>query len=208
MGLISRSGRPPGGRNGNPLQYSCLEHPHGPRSLMGCSPRYQKESDITEQLSTHTYTHRSVARHKRCSSIPGLERSPGEGNGNLLQYSCLENPMDRGAWRATAPRIAQSWIWLKRLSTQCICSGHKLLIRCIISKYFLPICDLSFHFFMAPFETQMFLTLMNSIYILYPLFLCFCRHTWIFSPNLRPGEGNGTPLQYSCLENPMDGGAW
>ena len=33
--------------------------------------------------------------------IPGLERSPGEGNGNLLQYSCLKNPMDRGAWRAT-----------------------------------------------------------------------------------------------------------
>ena len=31
-------------------------------------------------------------------SIPGLERSPGEGNGNALQYSCLENPMDRGAW--------------------------------------------------------------------------------------------------------------
>ena len=33
--------------------------------------------------------------------IPGLGRSPGEGNGNLLQYSCLGNPMDRGAWRAT-----------------------------------------------------------------------------------------------------------
>ena len=33
--------------------------------------------------------------------IPGLERSPGEGNGNPLQYSCLENPMDRGAWWAT-----------------------------------------------------------------------------------------------------------
>ena len=33
-------------------------------------------------------------------SIPGLGRSPGEGNGNPLQYSCLENPMDRGAWRA------------------------------------------------------------------------------------------------------------
>jgi len=32
------------------------------------------------------------------SSIPGLERSPGEGNGNSLQYSCLENPMDRGTW--------------------------------------------------------------------------------------------------------------
>ena len=34
-------------------------------------------------------------------SIPGPGRSPGEGNGNPLQYSCLENPMDRGAWRAT-----------------------------------------------------------------------------------------------------------
>ena len=35
------------------------------------------------------------------SLIPGSGRSPGEGNGNPLQYSCLENPMDRGAWRAT-----------------------------------------------------------------------------------------------------------
>ena len=35
-------------------------------------------------------------------SIPGLGRSPEEGNGNLLQYSCLGNPMDRAAWRATA----------------------------------------------------------------------------------------------------------
>ena len=35
------------------------------------------------------------------SSIPGLGRSPGGGNGNLLQYSCLENPLDRGAWQAT-----------------------------------------------------------------------------------------------------------
>ena len=36
--------------------------------------------------------------------IPGLGRSPGGGNGNPLQYSCLENPMDRGAWRATVPQ--------------------------------------------------------------------------------------------------------
>ena len=34
--------------------------------------------------------------------IPGLGRSPGEGNGNPLQYSCLRNPMDRGAWQATS----------------------------------------------------------------------------------------------------------
>ena len=41
-------------------------------------------------------------------SIPGLGRSPGEGNGNPLQYPCLENPMDGGAWRATVHRIAKN----------------------------------------------------------------------------------------------------
>ena len=40
-------------------------------------------------------------------SIPGLERSPGEGHGNLLQYSCLENAMDRGAWQATVHGAAK-----------------------------------------------------------------------------------------------------
>ena len=40
--------------------------------------------------------------------IPGLGRSPGEGNGNPLQYFCLGNPMDRGAWRATVPGVAKS----------------------------------------------------------------------------------------------------
>ena len=42
------------------------------------------------------------------SSVPGLGRSPGEGNGNSLQYSCLENPMDRGAWWATVYGVAKS----------------------------------------------------------------------------------------------------
>ena len=41
-------------------------------------------------------------------SIPGLGRSPGEGNSNPLQYSCLENPMDRGAWWATVRGITES----------------------------------------------------------------------------------------------------
>ena len=41
-------------------------------------------------------------------SIPGLGRSPGEGNGNPLQYPCLENPMDRGAWWATVHRVTKS----------------------------------------------------------------------------------------------------
>ena len=41
-------------------------------------------------------------------STPGLEQSPGEGNGNSLQYSCLGNPMDRGAWQATVHGVAES----------------------------------------------------------------------------------------------------
>ena len=51
------------------------------------------------------------------SSVPGLERSPGGGHGNPLQYSCLESPVDKGAWRATALRVAKNWAQLKWLST-------------------------------------------------------------------------------------------
>ena len=50
-------------------------------------------------------------------SIPGLGRSSGEGRGNIFQYSCLQNPMDRGAWQAMVHRIAKSWTLLKQLST-------------------------------------------------------------------------------------------
>ena len=49
--------------------------------------------------------------------ITGSGRSPGESNGNPLQYSCLENAMDRGAWRATVHRAAQSQTQLKQLSS-------------------------------------------------------------------------------------------
>ena len=44
--------------------------------------------------------------------IPGSGRSPGEGNDNTLQYSCLKNPMDRGAWLATVHGITKSWTQL------------------------------------------------------------------------------------------------
>ena len=49
--------------------------------------------------------------------VPGSGRSPGERKGNPLQYSCLENPMDTGAWQAAGHQIAKSWTQLKRLST-------------------------------------------------------------------------------------------
>ena len=56
----------------------------------------------------------SVCKESACSTgdlglIPGSGRSPGGGHGNPLQYSCLENPMDRGAWWATVHGVAKSW---------------------------------------------------------------------------------------------------
>ena len=50
--------------------------------------------------------------------IPGLGRYPGEGDGNPFQYSCLENPIDRGAWRATLHRVSKNWTQLKCVSPQ------------------------------------------------------------------------------------------
>ena len=74
--------------------------PHGRRSLLGCSPWGCKESDTTEQLHFHF----SLSRI-------------GEGNGNPLQCSCLENPRDRRAWWAAVYGVAQSQTRLKRLSS-------------------------------------------------------------------------------------------
>ena len=76
------------------------------------------KTDTTERL-TLTYLPVSIfpggsvgkefAYNARDSGlIPGSGRSPGEGNGNPLQFSCLENPMDRGAWRATVHGVAKS----------------------------------------------------------------------------------------------------
>ena len=56
----------------------------------------------------------SVGKESACSAgnpglIPGLGRSPGEGNGNPLQYSCLKNPMDRAAWEVAVHGVTKSW---------------------------------------------------------------------------------------------------
>ena len=59
--------------------------------------------------------------------ISGLGSSPGGGYGNPLQYSCLENPIDREAWQAAVHRVAQSWTQLKRLSTNILCPKMGLL---------------------------------------------------------------------------------
>ena len=113
-------------------------------------------------------------------SIPGLGRSPGEGNGKPLQHSCLENPKDRGAWWAMVHRIAKRWTQLKQLSTHactpaltCFPSGSdsKESVSAVSES---PAGDPS----LIPGSGRSF------------------------------GAGNGYPLQCSYLENSMDRGAW
>ena len=58
----------------------------------------------------------NVGNTRDMGSIPGLGRSPGGGHGNPLQYSCLESPMDREAWKAMVHGIKKSWTQLKQLS--------------------------------------------------------------------------------------------
>ena len=91
LGLIPWLGRSPEGGHGNPHQYSCLENPHGQRSLVSYSPWACKESDMTEWLSTHITTlglpDGSVVKNMsvnagdtgEVSLTPGLGRSPAEG---------------------------------------------------------------------------------------------------------------------------------
>ena len=65
-------------------------------------------------------------------SIPGLGRSPGGGNGDPLQYSCLGSLMDRGAWRAAVHRVTKGWTWVKRLRMHILELNH-------LPPLFLPI---------------------------------------------------------------------
>ena len=76
----------------------------------------------------------SVGKESACSagdlsSIPGSGRSCGEGNGNPLQYTCLENPMDKGAWQATVHGVAKSRTRLSDFTREC--SGASLVAQMV-----------------------------------------------------------------------------
>ena len=71
----------------------------------------------------------SVCSAGDLGSIPGSGRFPGEGNDNLLQYACLENPTDREAWRATVHGVAKSWTRLTlSLFTFSLLMGRKGMV--------------------------------------------------------------------------------
>ena len=70
-------------------------------------------------------------------SIPGLGRSPGVGNGNPLQYSCLENFINRGAWWIAVHGVANSWTWLSKWACMHIINYSHHVVHCISWHYFL-----------------------------------------------------------------------
>ena len=127
--------------NGNPLQCSCLESPRDGgawwEAVYGVAQSRTRLKRLSSSSSSALQWLRRGLSGKEsicnagdtgvAGSIPRWRRSPGGENGNPLQYSCLENPVDRGAWRATVHRVAKSQM---RLSTcppkppSSPCGGH------------------------------------------------------------------------------------
>ena len=125
-------------------------------------------------------------RRQRRRFNPWVVRSPGEGNGYSLQYSCLGNHMDRWTWWAIVRRATKSWTWLSTNTP-------------------LRLVELN-------------LTIIFTVSILYRGFpggsdgkesACNGEDLGLIPGlGISPGEGHGNPLQYSCLENPMDRESW
>ena len=121
------------------------------------------------------FPHRSVGKSSACNagdlgSIPGLGRSPGEGNGNPLQYFCLENPMDRGTWWSTlhgATRLRHD-IATKPSSTY---FTHDSVYMSMLLSQFTPPSP-SPTATASPFSTRLISTIfLDSIYV------CVCVNT-------------------------------
>ena len=160
-------------------------------------------------------------------SIPLSGRSPGVGNGNPLQYSCLENSMGRGAWWAAVHGVAKNQTHLSIHPPPCLLSSSGQHLYLVLLQ--------------NPFIGQMFspwrsqgssLLAFPGSFIYLKIFCNFLFCIGIGSPGgtvvknqpatagdtgdagsipesgRSPGEGNGNPLQYSCLGNPMGRGAW
>ena len=142
---------------------------------------------------------------------PDREDSPGEQNGNPLQYCRLKNPMDRGAWQAVVHGVVKSLTWL----SMHVLPPKTLMVR-IWGQWFISgrvlgpgspsyhkdkSCTLDFP------GSSFFLVVLSSLVA--PESACSAGDPGsIPGWGRSPGEGNGNPLQYSCLENPTDRGAW
>ena len=142
----------------------------------------------------------------------------GEGNGIPLQCSCLENPRDRGAWWAAVHGVAQSWTRLKQLSMHAFLgegNGNPLQYSCLEDPRDRGAWWTAIHGVARSRTRLMQLSSSSSSSSMVAL---VAKNLPVNAGDIRdsgsipeserfPGEGNGNPLQYSCLENPMDRGA-
>ena len=118
VGLIPGSGRCPREGHGNQLQYSCLENPMDRGAWWATVHGVTKSWTRLSNQQTRTHTHegfpggsdgkKSVCNEGDVGSIPGSGRSPGERNGNLLQYSCLKNPHGQRSLTGYVQRVTKS----------------------------------------------------------------------------------------------------
>ena len=113
VGLTPGLGRSPGGGHGNPLHYSCLENPHGQRSLAG----YNFRAEHFGGFLGGSDGKESTCNVGDVGTIPGLGRSPGGGHGNPLHYSCLENPHGQRSLEGYSPWGCKELDTTEQLST-------------------------------------------------------------------------------------------
>ena len=119
LGSIPGLGRSLGGGHGNPLQYSCLENPHGQRSLASCSPWGRKESDTTEQLTTHMRD--SIGTHGTRVTHEDTHGSDAKGVSPLSDY-CFSKASSAPSCYVPSPSLC--------------CSHGKLPSICQMSQSF------------------------------------------------------------------------
>ena len=162
-----------------------------------CIPHVSFKKTITTQWWTYwDFPGGSDGKESACNAgdpslILGSGRSPGEGNGNQLQYSCLENPMDRGAWRATVftvKPVFQSplFAWDRPQIVEKAMAPHSSTLT-----WKIPWME-------EPGKLQS----MGSLRV---------GHNWATSLSLftfMHWRNKWQPTQCSCLENPRDGEAW
>ena len=128
-------------------------------------------------------------------SVLGFGRSPGGGHGNLLQYSCLESPIDRGAWQATVHRVEKSWTRLKQLSMQITESGYhtpetntalsiKYKVKLKKNRILLQAQKMSFYVTLSIFHFKICF-IMARIYNFPDFFFTFNLVLWVIVVNLQ-----------------------
>ena len=130
LGSIPGLEKSPGEGKGYPLQHSGLENSMD-CIVHGVTKSWTRLSDFhfhscSQMVLVLKNSPANAGDIADAGLIPRLGRSPREGHGNLLQHSCLEDPMDRGAWRAIAHRVSKSQTGLKQRSTH---PYSKLLIN-------------------------------------------------------------------------------